>query len=237
MANQRQDTIALRFSYNSSILMTAEIAAPISQIELTPGSTIQISGVIWEDYLLLLEQLGDHRATRLAYDNGVLEIRMSGQPHEAINRVLATIALTLAEEFGFEFNDLGSMTINRATLQKGIEPDSCFYIQNACAGQGLESVIPDWLPPDLALEVDIASPSDRKLSLYQALRVPEVWLYRQGVLTIQSLRGEQYETVANSRAFPNISAAQLNQWVQLRKTGTDLTVVRAVRQFCRELSV
>jgi Uma2 family endonuclease len=158
------------------MLMTAAIPAPISQIELTPGSTIQISGVIWEDYLLLLEQLGDHRATRLAYDNGVLEVRMPGQPHEVINRVLATIALTLAEEFGFEFNDLGSMTINRATLQKGVEPDSCFYIQNACAGQGLESVIPDWLPPDLSLEVDIASPSDRKLNLCQTLGVPEVWL-------------------------------------------------------------
>ncbi len=216
--------------------MTATIATPISQIELTPGSAIQI-GMSWEDYLAVLAQLGDTRSTRLAYDNGVLEIRMPGQPHAAINRVLAAIALTLAEEFGFEFNDLGSMTMNRAALRQGVEPDSCFYIQNAQAGQGLGREIPDELPPDLALEVDIASRSESKLRIYQAMAVPEVWVYRRDVLSIRWLVGDEYREMANSRAFPAISEVLLQQWVELRKTGTDLTVVRAVRQFCRDLRV
>ena len=85
--------------------MTAAIATPISQIELTPGSAIRIGGVTWEGYIALLKELGDDRSTRVAYENGVLEIRMPGQPHEAANRVLATIALTLAEEFGFVGRD------------------------------------------------------------------------------------------------------------------------------------
>lgn len=93
--------------------MTVVIATPISQIELTPGSAIRISGVTWEGYIALLKELGDERSSRVAYDSEVLEIRMPGQPYEAANRVLATIALTLAEVFGFEFNDLGSMTMNR----------------------------------------------------------------------------------------------------------------------------
>ena len=76
--------------------MTAVIATPISQIELTPGSAIRISGVTWEGYVALLKELGDDRTTRVAYDDRVLEIRMPGQPHEAANRVLATVALTLA---------------------------------------------------------------------------------------------------------------------------------------------
>jgi Uma2 family endonuclease len=150
------------------------------QIELTPGSAIQINGVSWDDYLTLLQQLGDQRSTRIAYDHGVLEIRMPGQPHEAINRVLATIALTLAEEFGFEFNDLGSMTMNRAALSQGVEPDSCFYIQNAQAGQGLGHPINSELPPDLALEVDIANRSDSKLKIYQAMR-HRIALAQQGM--------------------------------------------------------
>jgi Uma2 family endonuclease len=213
--------------------MTPVIATPISQIELTPGSAIQINGVTWEDYVLLLEQLGDKRPTRLAYNDGMLEIRMPGQSHEAANRVLSAIALTLAEESGFEFNNLGSMTMNRDFLRKGIEPDSCFYVQNAYAGQGLDVNIPDNLPPDLAVEVDIAHRSEYKLDLYQAMGVPEIWLYRQEVLTIKVLEGDRYVDVEMSRTFPNVSAIQLNQWVQLRKTGTDLTVVRAVRQCCR----
>ena len=63
--------------------------------------------------------------------------------------------------------------------------------------------------------------------------IPEVWIYQQDTLRIKSLeRGEYVELT--SRAFPAVSVEQLNQWLQLRKTGTDLTVVRAVRQFCRK---
>ena len=40
--------------------MTATIATPISEIELIPGSAIQINGLSWERYLNLLEQFGDH---------------------------------------------------------------------------------------------------------------------------------------------------------------------------------
>jgi Uma2 family endonuclease len=214
--------------------MTAVVATPIHQIELAPGSAICIPEVSWEGYLALLVQLGDRRTTRLAYDSGVLEIRMPGQTHEAINRVLAAIALTLAEELGFEFNDLGSMTMNRPNLSKGAEPDSCFYIQNAQAGQGLGDTIPSDLPPDLAIEVDIANRSDSKLRIYQAMGVPEVWLYQGDSLKIKQLEGGAYVDSLTSLAFAIVQADQLNQWLQFRRTGTDLTVVRAVRQFCRE---
>lgn len=214
------------------------LATPISQIDLAPGSAICISGVTWEGYVALLQELGDARPTRVAYEDGVLEIRMPGQPHESANRVLATIALTLAEEFGFEFNDLGSMTMNRPDLSKGVEPDSCFYIQNAQAGQGLGETISSDFPPDLALEVDIANRSDRKLSIYQAMNVPEVWLYQNHCVKIKCvqikhLENGVYVDALTSRAFPAVTAEQLNQWLDLRRSGTDLTVVRAVRQFCR----
>ena len=214
--------------------MTVAIATHISQIELTPGSAIRISGVTWEGYIALLKELGDDRSTRLAYENGVLEIRMPGQLHEAANRVLATIALTLAEEYGFEFNDLGSMTMNRPDLSQGVEPDSCFYVQNAQAGQGLGEAISSDLPPDLALEVDIANKSDSKLSIYEAMGVPEVWLYQRDIVKIKLLEGEEYINSLTSRAFPTITTEQLNQWLQVRRAGTDLTVVRAVRKFCQE---
>ncbi|MDX2099605.1 MAG: Uma2 family endonuclease [Leptolyngbyaceae cyanobacterium bins.59] len=213
--------------------MTAVLATPISQIELAPGSAIRIDGVTWESYIALLQELGDDRPTRVAYEDGVLEIRMPGQSHEAANRVLASIALTLAEEFGFEFNDLGSMTMNRPQLRKGVEPDSCFYIQNAQAGQGLGETISSDLPPDLALEVDIANRSDSKLSIYQAMGVPEVWLYQREQVKIKHLENGLYLDALSSRAFPAVSADQLTQWLDLRRTGTDLTVIRAVRQFCR----
>ncbi len=213
--------------------MTVAITTPLSTIELAPGSAMQISGVNWERYIALMQELGDTRSTRIAYANGVLEIRMPGQQHEVLNRALAAIVLTLAEELGYDFNDLGSMTINRPELSKGLEPDSCFYIQNAQAGQGFGTTISNDLPPDLALEIDIAHRSDTKLSIYQALSVPEVWLYQGDQVKIKHLDQGQYVEALTSRAFPIVSASQLNQWLELRRSGTDLTVVHSVRQFCR----
>ncbi|OAB61699.1 hypothetical protein AY599_21310 [Leptolyngbya valderiana BDU 20041] len=216
--------------------MTVALATPLSQIELIPGSAIRVSGVSWESYIVLLQELGEHRATRIAYNDGVLEIRMPGAFHEIVNRVLAAIVLVLAEELGLELNNLGSTRFDSPDFSKGIEPDSCFYIQHARVAQGLDGEMSSKVPPDLAVEVDIAHRSQSKLPIYSAIAVPELWLYRQDALSILALQGGQYREISTSLAFPSVSVVQLNQWVQLRKTGTDLTVVRAVRAFCRDRS-
>jgi Uma2 family endonuclease len=214
--------------------MTAAIATPINHIKLAPGSAMIISGLTWKTYEALLQDLGDNRPTRIAYDQGVLEIRMPGEPHEIVNRLLAKIITMLAMELGMEANDFGSTTLNRETIDRSIEPDTCFYIQNAARGQGMETKASESISPDLALEVDIASSSASKMSIYRAMEVPEIWLYRRQVLSIQWLQDGQYTDAVNSRAFPMVSVEQLNQWIELRKTETDLTVLREVQRFGRE---
>ncbi|KAM3090296.1 Uma2 family endonuclease [Phormidesmis sp. 146-35] len=213
--------------------MTTVIAAPISQIKLAPGSAIAIAGLTWKTYEALLQEMGENRSTRIVYDRGVLEIRMPGEPHEIVNRLLAKIITMLAMEFGMEANDFGSVTLNREELDRGIEPDSCLYIQNAARGQGMAETVSENVPPDLALEVNIARSSASKMAIYQGMGVPEVWLYRQNGLRIQLLRDGQYGDVVNSRAFPMVTVEQLNQWIEMRKTETDLAVLRDVQQFCR----
>jgi Uma2 family endonuclease len=184
--------------------MTVTLATPLSQIALSPGSAMTVSGLSWQHYQLLLAELGDDRATRLAYSNGVLEIRMPSQLHEIINRLLSKIIFALAEELGLEIVDLGSTTWNREDLDKGIEPDSCFFIQNAHRVQGLNPEIPPGLSPDLAIEVDIASASDKKLAIYQALGVPELWVYSKGKISILDLQDTQIREVEYSIAFPAV---------------------------------
>lgn len=49
---------------------------------------IIMSGITWETYQGLLKDLGDHRSSRLAYDQGILEIIMPSDFHELINRIL-----------------------------------------------------------------------------------------------------------------------------------------------------
>lgn len=215
--------------------MTVTLATPLSQIVLSPGSAMTVSGLSWQHYQLLLAELGDDRATRLAYSNGVLEIRMPSQLHEIINRLLSKIIFALAEELGLEIVDLGSTTWNQEDLDKGIEPDSCFFIQNAHRVQGLNPQIPPGLPPDLAIEVDIASASDKKLAIYQALGVPKLWVYSRGKLKVLDLRDNQIREIENSITYPAVSADRLQEWIALRETTSDLAVVKAVRRFCQAL--
>jgi Uma2 family endonuclease len=214
--------------------MTTVIATPISQIKLAPGSAMTIAGLTWKTYEALLQEMRETRSTRIAYDRGVLEIRMPGEPHEVVNRLLAKIITMLAMELGMEANDFGSVTLNREELDRGIEPDTCFYIQNATKGQGMEASVSESVPPDLVLEVDIASSSASKMTIYQAMGVPEVWLYRRNALQIRLLQDGQYQEVVNSRAFSMVRVEQLNGWIEMRKTETDLTVLRDVQRFCRE---
>ena len=216
--------------------MTTVIATPLSQIKLAPSSAISISGLSWKAYEVLLQELGEDRPTRITYDQGVLEIRMPGEFHEVINRLLAKIITLLAIELGIEANDFGSVTLNRPDLNRGIEPDSCFYIQKAERGQGIDTNIAASLSPDLAVEVDIAHSSVGKMEIYRAIQVPEVWLYQRGTFKIQVLQGEQYVDVTYSHAFPMVSAQQLGQWIEMRKSETDLIVFRDVQRFCRNLT-
>ncbi|MBE9159635.1 Uma2 family endonuclease [Nodosilinea sp. LEGE 06152] len=185
--------------------MSVALATPLSQIVLSPGSAMTVSGLTWQHYQLFLAELGENRATRLAYSDGSLEIRMPSKLHEIVNRLLSKIIFALAEELGLEIVDLGSATWNREDLDKSIEPDSCFFIQNAELVQGLNPEIPSDLSPDLAVEVDIAGGSDQKLAIYQMLGVPELWLYRNGQVKILDLRGERILELESSLAFSAVS--------------------------------
>ncbi len=84
------------------------------------------------------------------------------------------------------------------------------------------------------IEVDITSPSTRRIEVYQALGIPEVWCYtkKQG-LKIYHLQTDKcnrnYVELAFSLAFPKVSAAVLNQFLLSRQTQNENTVIRAVR--------
>ncbi|NEQ53592.1 MAG: Uma2 family endonuclease, partial [Leptolyngbya sp. SIO3F4] len=107
-----------------------------------------------------------------------------------------------------------------------------FYIQNAFALEGLDPEIPDNLPPDLVIEVDITSPSTRRLEIYQALGITEVWRYtkREG-LAIYQLQGDAYRATENSLVFSALTAVQLNDFLTQRQSQTKNQVIRAVRSW------
>src|SRR5688500_8049244 len=90
-----------------------------------------LSDVSWETYESLLADHENSSAPRFTYDQGTLEIMSPLPEHEEYNRSLEALVVTVLVEWGQKFRNLGSTTFKRADLQRGFEPDSCFYIQSA----------------------------------------------------------------------------------------------------------
>lgn len=145
------------------------LSAPVSELDLDIPSgqttqTVVLRNIEWSTYRSVLLDMGDHRSARVAYDQGTLIVKMPSKLQEVINRLFARIVSALTEEFGLEVVNIGSTTLDKETLEKGAEPDTGFYIQNADKVDILSPALPDDLPPDLVLEVDIASASTQKTS-------------------------------------------------------------------------
>ncbi|MEM8638914.1 MAG: Uma2 family endonuclease [Cyanobacteria bacterium P01_G01_bin.54] len=210
--------------------------APLIEPQLAEQTqTVLLPGISWQTYQSLLKEMGDHRATRLTYDQGWLQIKMPSKLHEIINRLLARLVTTLTEELDLEIVNYGSTTLDREDLAKGAEPDTCFYIQNAPQVQGLDPDIPPDLPPDLVVEVDITSPSTRRMGIYLALGILEVWCYtqKQGVQLFELVEQPalNYLRLSKSKTFPLITPEKLNALLRQRQSQSENAIIREFRQW------
>jgi Uma2 family endonuclease len=113
-------------------------------------------------------------------------------------------------EWNIEYCNAGSTTFKREDLERGFEPDSCFYVQHAeqIAGKKRLDLTVD-PPPDLVLEVDITHPSLDKLSIFAAVGVPEVWRYDGERVRMLALVGDSYVEREQSLAFPTLQSTHL----------------------------
>lgn len=180
----------------------------LEKINVLEGQTLVINDVNWQQFEEILLELGEHRNSKIAYYNHTLEIMSPLPEHELDKIYISTFIDIILEEFDIEFLPLGSTTFKSELLQKGLEPDNCFYIQNEAKIRGKKrldlSIDP---PPDLALEIDLTSRTYP--NIYLALGVPELWRFEQNNLQINILENGQYIQQEFSPNFPNIPIKQL----------------------------
>ncbi|WP_346341583.1 Uma2 family endonuclease [[Phormidium] sp. ETS-05] len=124
--------------------------------------------------------------------------------HEVAKIFIADFIKILLEELSIDFWPLGSTTFKNKAMWQGIEPDDCFYIQNEAAVRQKDRLdLATDPPPDLALEVDVTSPTNREI--YEGLKVPELWQFNRGKLTIYLLQDNgKYVESTQSAIFPNL---------------------------------
>ena len=173
----------------------------IAQIQLNEGQRVILENINWQEFEDILEDLGEHRHSLIAYYKGVLELRMPLAGHERIKVIIGDLLKIILDELGLEWESLGSTTFKNKKAQTGIEPDDCFYIKNYQAMIGKIRLNLDVDPvPDLAIEVDLTSIT--QISAYEALAVPEIWRYKNGKLEISLFEDGKYLNSSVSKAFP-----------------------------------
>ena len=207
----------------------------VKRINVPPGQRVLLQDVTWQEFEKILDELGEHRAARIAYDDGTLEIMTPLPEHEDDKEIIGDLVKALLEELDIEFRSLGSTTFKNQKMAQGIEPDQCFYIQNESKIRGKKrldlTVDP---PPDLALEVDITSRTHP--SIYKAIKVPELWRFDKRKLQINVLRNDSYVESQQSLNFPRLPLVEvIPQYLEQSKTAGRNATLKAFRFWVREL--
>ena len=107
------------------------VVRQLRQIVVYPGQSISFQDVNWDEFEAIVTQLGESRNSRVAYYDRTLELRLPLPKHEKAKVLLGNMVTILLEELEIDNECFGSTTFKRKDLGIGVEPNDCFYIQNA----------------------------------------------------------------------------------------------------------
>lgn len=204
-------------------------------VSTAPQDHAVLHGISWETYERLLDEL-QNRRLRLTYDRGALEIMSPSRSHERVKWMLARMIETMTEELGIEIEGGGSTTWRRKDLEKGLEPDECYWIQNEEKVRGrMELDLRLDPPPDLALEVDVHAQCLDRLVIYGALGVAEVWRWVDGRIEVHLRQSDgSYRQQGRSSCFPWLPMQELTRWLGRSDGQPGTSFIRAFRAWVRE---
>ncbi len=163
--------------------VTTEVGAITAMLTKQRSDRVVLNHLSWQQFQNLLDDLGDNRSARIAYDNGSLEIMTPLPEHEYYKQAISIVIEDMAEVLEQDYECLGFSAWEREVKKAGIEPDNCFYFQNESLIRGkLVFDLDHDPPPDLALEIGLTSKSLDRFPIYSRLGVPEIWCYDSGLL-------------------------------------------------------
>ena len=204
--DRKSKTQALQHNQQSQPVRTM-VVHQLRQMVIYPGQSLPFQDVNWDEFEAIVTQLGESRNSRIAYHDRTLELRMPLPKHEKAKVLLGNMVTILLEELEIDNECFGSTTFKRKDFGIGIEPDDCFYIQNAARMLGKDDLdLTSDPPPDLVIEVDVTSKTG--LEIYNRLGVPEVWRFENSHLRISLLNDDQYQDSDFSPQFPSFPIVQ-----------------------------
>ena len=213
--------------------MTTVLDPPKIKEVFTDG--VLLHNISWDTYEGLLRDNPNTPSLRLTYDEGDLLIMVTSQEHEEIDDIFRRLIHLLAEEFEVQCRGFGSATYKRKDLKKGFEPDSCFYFKHQARMRGKKRFDPTRDPaPELIVEIDITSPSIKRLPLFAAFGVAEVWRFDGEELEILHLQKGEYLKRDNSLALPKANRKAITGFIRDSFRMEPLDWIKKVRSWARQ---
>lgn len=211
-------------------------------LELAKPQTKQQSKILynvsWEEYEELLAAYLGKQFPRFNYNDGTLEIVMPNSiSHEEEKYILTRLVDIIAEELEIDLRNFGSATFKKKDARKGVEPDSCFYIQSVKAIEGKRDfTLEEAPPPDLIIEADVTSSSLPRFPIFAALGVPEVWRYdaNDEQVRFYKLEKGKYREIENSLALPILNRKTATEFLEESRTLSSTAWTRKVREWAKE---
>ena len=206
----------------------ATVQAPAEQ-------RLLLSCIDWPSYLTFGDLL-DERHVRLTYDRGELEFMTLSPEHERAKKLLARLLEALTDEMDIDVAGFGSMTFRREDLERGLEPDECYWIAHEPGIRGRNEIdLARDPPPDLVIEIEISRSALNRMGLYAAMGVPEVWRFDGQTLRFCLLATNgRYAESEQSQALPFLSAAALAPFLAQSAVLSETKLIRAFRAWVRE---
>lgn len=209
-----------------------------SAIEEIAGSHLVLNDISWETYEKLLDLFAEHPKLRLTYYKGTLELMTPLSDHETYSWNLGRLIAVLADELGLEIRGVKSTTWRSEPNAVGKEADESFYIQNEVAVRSkLKIDLTVDPPPDLAIEIDTTHSSIDKMAVYTELKVPEVWRYKNGTISINILTDTGYVESETSLAFGSFPVQELSRFMQLDPEKGENARMREFREWVRSKTI
>ncbi|NEO51398.1 MAG: Uma2 family endonuclease [Moorea sp. SIO4A3] len=174
----------------------------------------------WEQFKFIQKGFDGSPGVRLFYYDGIIEILMPGREHEIFASIIGYLITTFLTEKGIFFQPTRSMTQEKEGVASAQADESY------CIG----SVKPI---PDLSIEVVFSSGGISKLERYQALDVPEVWFWEDGLLKLYHLTDGSYVPIERS-LLPGLSELDLD-WFRHCVLMAETDAGEAIRAFRRQI--
>ncbi|HET6883056.1 MAG TPA: Uma2 family endonuclease [Pirellulales bacterium] len=209
--------------------------ATVEQVVLGGEDRIVLSGISWEMY----EQLRDNEDNwhiRMAYDEGRLELMSPSPSHEAITKWIAQMIEAFTEELRIPRRSLRSATWKRRELGKGCEADECYYILNHHRVRSrLDIDLSVDPPPDLVVETEVSRSAVRRMRIYSALGVPEIWRWCKKGLTAYSLAADgKYVEREFSLNLPMLRVKDIEPFLNFQLAADETAWILNFRAWIRE---